>query len=124
MAVNPRGFIGPRQSGGSTGALTADELRERLGLNADVSTAQVEALLEASSALVERFAGSAPTAVKNEAIFRVAGWMEKEPSTSLVSVDAGPVSLAWRPAGRNALRLSGAQSLLAPWRRPRALRAY
>ena len=48
MALTPDGFIGPRQSGTSAGALTADELRERLGLNADVSTAQVEALLEAS----------------------------------------------------------------------------
>ena len=124
MAVNPDGFIGPRQSGGLTGALTADQLRERLGLNADVPTDQVEALLETANALVERFASAAPTAIKNEAIVRVAGWMKNEPSTSLVALDAGSVSLAWRPAGRNALRLSGAQSLLAPWRRPRALRAY
>ena len=49
MAVTPDGFIGPRQSGDLGGrADGAEELRERLGLNADVPTAQVEALLETS----------------------------------------------------------------------------
>ena len=122
MAVNPGGFIGPRQSGGSTGALTADDLRERLRIPTDVPIAQVEALLEAANALVERFASAAPTAVKGEAIVRVAGWMKQAPSGDVMLSGVSDITLEWKPtASRNVMRSSGAAGLLAPWRRPRAL---
>ena len=123
MAVAPGGgFVGPRQSGGSTSALTAEDLRERLRIPSDVPIAQVEALLEAASALVESFAAGAPTAIKNEATVRAAGWMRQAPSGDVMPTDVGVVKLTWRPsASRNVMRSSGAGGLLAPWRRPRAL---
>ena len=106
------------------GALTADDLRERLRIPADVPIAQVEALLEAASALVERYAAGAPTSIKNEAIVRAAGWLKQAPSGEVMptGVGDGGITLSWRPnASRNVMRSSGAASLLAPWRRPRAL---
>ena len=78
VAVAPGGgFVGPRQSGGSASALTAEDLRARLRIPSDVPIAQVEALLEAASALVERYASVAPTSIKNEATVRAAGWMRQ-----------------------------------------------
>ena len=104
------------------GGLTADDLRARLRIPADVPIAQVEALLEAASALVERYASGAPTSIKNEATVRAAGWMRQAPAADVMPTDVGVVKLTWRPsASRNVMRSSGAAGLLAPWRRPRAL---
>ena len=122
MAVAPGGFVGPRQSGGPAGALTADDLRARLRIPADIPIAQIEGLLSAASALVERYAAGAPTAIKNEATVRAAGWMRQAPAADVMPTDVGVIKLTWRPTeSRNALRSSGAGGLLAPWRRPRAL---
>ena len=104
--------LGPRQSGGSSsrvGGLTADDLRERLRIPADVPIAQVEDLLSAASALVERYAAGAPTAIKNEATVRAAGWMRQAPAADVMPTDVGVIKLTWRPTeSRNALRSSGA----------------
>ena len=122
MAMIADGFVGPRQSGGSTGALTAEDLRERLRIPSDVPIAQVEALLEAACALIERYASAAPTAIKNEAVVRAAGWMRQAPAGDVMPTQVGGITLSWRPdASRNVLRSSGAAGLLANWRRPRAL---
>ena len=86
---------------------TADETLDRLGMTA--------------AALVESSAAGAPQPIKNEAAIRLAGWLRASPSADMTPTDLGGISFDWRPAGRNALRNSGAAGLLAPWHRPRAM---
>ena len=54
--------------------------------------------------MVEHYAPSAPTSIQNEAFTRLAGWLfDSDPSGS-------------NPGGPTALRASGAQSLLGPYK--------
>lgn len=66
----------------------------------------VTRLLAASTAMVTNYAEDAPDAVANEAVIRLAGWLHDQP-----------------PGRQNAdaLGLSGARSMLGPWRVRRAL---
>ena len=64
-------------------------------------------LLASSTALVERHAPDAPTAIQNEAVVRVSGWLFDLPA-------------AQRMAAGDVLRNSGAAALLLPWRVHRA----
>ena len=87
------------------------------GLSDDDTATQ---LLAVSTALVERFAGAAPSAVQNEAAIRVSGWLKR--NTSVESVNAGPVRMRFqRTASRNVMRDSGAMGLLSAWHRPKAI---
>ena len=96
-------------------------LREALGGSA-LSDDRLDALGAAAAATVEAYAAAAPQVIKNEAVIRLAGWMNSEPATSMTNLDAGPVSITWRPAAsRYALRLSGAMGLLSSFHRPRAI---
>ena len=66
----------------------------------------VARLVGAAGAMVENYASDAPEAVSNEAVVRLAGWMLDQ------------------PPGRqhaDALGLSGARSMISPWRSRRAL---
>ena len=107
--------------------ITAAALKVRLGL-ADASPDEQAAgldpasdLLAVASALVSGYAANAPDAVSNESVFRVAGWLQSRGAAAPDTIRAGGISMTWRQrGGRNALRLSGAQSLLANWHRPRA----
>ena len=112
------GFIGPRTAATSGGAITADDLATALGVSADVA----RRLLPVARSSVERFARNAPVEILNEAIIRLAGWLNSSPPGDLVPTGVGDIELTWRPgASRNALKNSGAAGLLAPWRRPRGL---
>ena len=83
-------------------------------------------LLKASSALVVVYLGgeaalaTVPTEILNEAVYRVAAWLQGTPSSgSVINVDApGGISVAPDPASavKGALRGSGAMSLLARFR--------
>jgi len=105
--------------------LTLDTFRLRLNLpdpppagRADIAPG----LFEAAVAIVEKYAAGAPTAVKAEAVVRIAGWVKTAVPGDLVPVSAGEIQLQWRPTvGRNALRQSGAMGLLSPWHRPAAV---
>ena len=121
MAVNAGGFIGPKSAPEPAGPLSVAELREAIG-STNLTDERLRSLLESATEIVERFADAAPTAVKREAIIRVAAWVKASPPTELFRVAAGGVDMVWKPlASRNALRSSGAAGLLAPWRRPRGL---
>ena len=99
-------------------------LRDALGATAvaDLSDARLDALGATAAAMVEAYSRNAPPPIKNEAVIRLAGWMKSEPATSMTNLDAGPVSITWRPAAsRYALRLSGAMGLLSSFHRPRAI---
>ena len=91
----------------------------RLALGADVALLpRITAIHKASCTRVKKFAGAAPTEVKNEAILLLAGWVyQATAQRRSVFPDDGE----GRPANvSRAFLLSGAQGLLSPWRRPRA----
>ena len=76
-------------------------------------------LLSTCSAMVEGFAAAAPESVQNEAVFRLASWLNLRTAGAPSSIRAGGITLNWRQTpGVNAMRLSGASGLLAPWRKP------
>ena len=68
-------------------------------------TVTVTRLLSAATSMVDNYASGAPDDVANEAVIRLAGWMHDSP-----------------PGRQNAdaLGLSGARSMLGPWRVRRA----
>ena len=75
-----------------------------------------------AAALVERYAGGAPGAVKDESVIRAAGWLhESKPGLADSKLSAGSADIAktFSP-GLSALRHSGAMSLLSPWKVRRA----
>ena len=86
----------------------------------EVDTATATRLLAVAAALVDKAAPAAPGPVQNEAAIRVAGWLAEAPASGLRREVVGPVSSAFSPAMTGALRASGAMSLLAPFKRPRA----
>lgn len=89
--------------------LTAAQLATAIRLGtSDEETAQATRLLAVATALVTRHAPAAPTAMQNEAVVRVAGYLYDQPTA------AGGTQHA------NALRNSGAAALLLPWRVHRA----
>ena len=90
--------------------LTAIQLAQSLRLIAGDTLPEpldsiIQRLLAACTALVESYAEAAPDAVKNEAVVRLAGYLyEAAPGRSYA----------------NGMDLSGARSLLAPYRTRRA----
>ena len=89
-----------------------------------------ESLLSAVTALVDRYAPLAPTAIKNEATLRAAGYLVVQPMAA-VSVDSESREsqggskwtneVSFMPARQSALRHSGSMALLSPWKIRRAL---
>ena len=74
----------------------------------------------AAAALVERHAPGAPSAIKNEATIRCAGWLAQQPAASVRSESVGDIRTGFAPSMTGALRHSGAMALLSPWKIRRA----
>ena len=75
----------------------------------------------AKAAILQAFhyAPATPANVLEEACIRTAGWLrDVDPGFASVSLDGDNVE--YRPAHGSALRNSGAQALLSPWRVRRA----
>ena len=91
-------------------------------IGADVAVAG--RLLPVASALVENYAVTAPTPVKDEAVIRVAGALAHtnyRPFDTAQSIGPFSASYSAQPGGGwGALRKSGAMGLLSPWRVRRA----
>ena len=107
--------------------LTAAALKLKLGLaattqdEADAGLDPASDLLAVASALVSGYAANAPDAISNEAVFRLSGWLHSRGAAAPDTIRISRLTLGWRDRGsKNALRLSGAMSLLAGWHRPRA----
>ena len=83
------------------------------------------ALGETASAMVERFAPDAPQTVRNEATIRVAGWLHAREPKPMQGITVGGMRLDFRERfySPDAMRNSGARTLLTPWRVRRALPA-
>ena len=79
----------------------------RVGDTAE-ETAEVTRLLDYATAAVQRGTTGAPSAVHNEAVVRLAGYLFDQPTTSRYDGYA------------NALRNSGAATMLLPYRTHRA----
>lgn len=103
--------------------LTAAALRDALGLSDDTdgNATAARLLALATAAVNAEGASAAPEAIANEALTRTAAYLQhRYPSGALTEVDiGGDVRLRFRAPG-NAVRLSGARALLAPYR-PRDL---
>ena len=104
-------------------ALTAARTCLRVAINATrLSDERTDALGSTAAAMVEAHARAAPQPVKNEAVIRLAGWLQVSAKGDIIPTKVGELAFSWRPTiGRNALRQSGAIGLLAPWHRPRAM---
>ncbi len=97
--------------------ITAEKLAEALKIT---DAALVERLLPVAYGLVVKYAPDAPLEIRNEAIIRCAGWLKDQPSPSIRSEKTGDIETAYATTNTNALKASGAMSLLAPWRVYRA----
>ena len=100
-------------------AMALDAARASLSLAVGVSGGD-EALLDrlgaTSSELTERYAPSAPQAIKNEAVIRTCGWLVEQPSAALRQIEVGDVTRAYAVTSMSALRHSGGMALLSPWK--------
>lgn len=102
--------------------LTAAVLRDALKLaDDDDGNATAARLLAVATAAVNGYAPGAPESVSNEAALRTAGYLDADDPgfKTLRKMAVGKVDLEPRAAG-SALRLSGAQAFLAPYRTRRA----
>ena len=97
-------------------ALTAADLAIEIG----VEETRATAILEAVTALVERYAPNAPTPIKDESTIRAAGWLAQAPSGGQRREGTGDIDTAWSPTMTGCMSASGAKGLLAPWRVRRA----
>ena len=71
---------------------------------------------ETASLLVERYAANAPQAIKNEATIRCAGWLSEQPMSARRSTSIGELSADFVVSSMSALRHSGSQAILSPWK--------
>ena len=78
---------------------------------------QVDRLGASAAGQIESYGPGAPTAIKNECVIRLAGWIRDSAVTDRVN-SIGPINLEALPhnAGAMAFRNCGAQKLLAPYR--------
>ena len=81
--------------------------------------ADAERVMSVASALVERYAPTAPQPAKNEAVIRCAGALIQSDFGGIASEELGGrvVSYTTQPGGGwSPFRRSGAMALLSPWR--------
>ena len=82
----------------------------------DLSETEAARLAPVASAMVDKYAPSAPLVLRREAAIRVAGWLADSPPSNLRSSTIGPVNFDFAPSQRGAMLHSGAKSLLYPYR--------
>ena len=85
-----------------------------------LSDDRANALGEAASAMVERYAPGAPQAVKNEAVIRFAGYLRQSDFGGIVKEGIGPRDVEYTRNHAAAFRNCGAAMLLSPWKIRRA----
>ncbi|MCY3856493.1 MAG: hypothetical protein OXF78_09385 [Rhodospirillales bacterium] len=109
----------------ATAAVARQQARECLRgvIRGTVTDARLDALGEAASAQVERFAPDAPQSVRNESTLRLAAWMHAREPRPVQGLTIASIRLDFRERfySPNALANSGARAMLQPWRTRRAL---
>ena len=86
-----------------------------------LTTAEAERLLVVATQIVQHFAEDAPPALLDESVIRIAAYMSgSQATTAMSSMAVGDgMDVKFRGPG-SALRLSGAASILSPYRVYRA----
>ena len=97
--------------------MSADELRAALGADATLQ-GRIDSIHKAACARTKRYARTAPTEVRNEAILLYAAWIYQAQAQRRnvfpTDQEGPPINVS------RAFLLSGAQGLLSPWHTPRA----
>ena len=102
-----------------TDAAPLAEAVDVLGRAIGADAADAERLLGVASAMVERYAPTAPQSVKSEAVIRCAGALIQSDYGGIASESIGDRAVAYTSqaaGGWNPFRRSGAMGLLSPWR--------
>ena len=89
-------------------------------LTQDIPAAEVNAIGCAASARVEREAPGSPQAIKDECVFRYAGYLTDGNYGAVRKRSIGPIDYEFQMNHANAWRNCGAAGLLAPWKVRRA----
>ena len=113
MALSPW----PARTATASLAAAITELGSAIGEDDEHVTARLGAT---AAALVERYAATAPDAIKCEAVIRTAGWLRDAPSYGARMETEGEISTTFTPSATGALRASGAMAMLSPWKVRRA----
>ena len=92
--------------------ITVGELAEAIGTDSTTATR----LLAVATALVDCYAPDAPDPISNEATIRAAGWLAEQPAAAIRSETEGDITTGYAPTHTSALRHSGGQALLSPWK--------
>ena len=80
-----------------------------------------EDMLSTCSALVERYAPSAPDAIKRQAVLRTAGYLNEHTWSAMSQTGDGGKLVSFATGPLSALRHSGGMALLSAFKRRRAL---
>ena len=107
----------PAKTATATLAAAIATLGRAIGEDAEDVTARLGAT---ASALVEQYAPSAPQALRDECVVRVAGRLRESPTASVRMETTGDISTGYAPSLTGALLHSGCKSLLYPFRAKRA----
>ena len=89
-------------------------------LSGNLTDARVQQLGSTASAVVEDYAPSAPTAVRDQALEMYAGYLAQARTGPVTKIDAGKIMLERMTNHAGAFRLCGAAGLLGHWRIRRA----
>ena len=98
--------------------VTADTLATEL----DIDLTRATRLLSVASELVNDYCDTCPEPIANESVLMVAGWLWGNGASrgSIRSEGAGPLRITYASEQKNALKHSGAESLLSPFKVRRA----
>ena len=99
--------------------VTADTIASEL----DIDLTRATRLLSVASALVNDYCPEAPEPIANESVLMVCGWIWGNGASrgSIRSEGAGPLRISYATHEKNALKHSGAESLLSPFKVRRAM---
>ena len=100
--------------------LSQQHFKERVAGAAAESDEHAEELLAVATALVERYAPNAPSAIANAAATRIGGYLSEADFGGVAKEIIGPLENEYVVNHANAFRLSGAAALLSGWRVRRA----
>ena len=96
--------------------LTAQELADETGATLD----RAERILAVATAIVLEYAPAAPTALLNEAVIRLGGYLAQSDYGTVREETIGPRSVSYQMNHAAMFRNSGGQALLTRWKKRRA----
>ena len=101
-------------------AKARDYLGPLIGLDPTDDADRLDALIAVAAAHVERYAPTAPDAVKSESVTRFCGYLAQSDYGAVVNEQVGPQQVTYVANHGPAFRNCGAKALLSPWKKRRA----